>query len=235
MVIDPRNSVSVLAEVELVGGLAAERVGGELAVARRAQVELHRRRGRRQLRLVAVLQFRQHPGHLFDVVFAQVVVGQFGGVGRRFETRGEVGGVRVVDDYGHHPTEIRATLSAARGLGRRVLVVFQPHRFSRTATLREEFGTAWGDADRVWVLDIYAAGEQPLPGVTGRTVVEAAHAAGARHLSYVANPAEAVAAAAAEAQPGDVILTMGAGDVWKLGDEILKRLRSAAGVTEGRG
>ena len=159
----------------------------------------------------------------------------FGGVGRRFETRGEVGGVRVVDDYGHHPTEIRATLSAARGLGRRVLVVFQPHRFSRTATLREEFGIAWGDADRVWVLDIYAAGEQPLPGVTGRTVVEAAHAAGARHLSYAASAAEAAAAAAAEAQPGDVILTMGAGDVWKLGDEILKRLRSAAGVAEGRG
>ncbi len=159
----------------------------------------------------------------------------FRGVGRRFETRGEVGGVRLVDDYGHHPTEIRATLSAARGLGGRVLVVFQPHRYSRTATLREEFGTAWADADRVWVLDIYAAGEQPLPGVTGRTVVEAAHAAGARHLSFAASPAEAVAAAAAEARPGDVILTLGAGDVWKQGDEILRRLRHTAGVTEGRG
>jgi UDP-N-acetylmuramate--alanine ligase len=156
-------------------------------------------------------------------------------VSRRFETRGEAGGVRVVDDYGHHPTEIRATLSAARGLGGRVLVVFQPHRFTRTASLREEFGAAWGDADRVWVLDIYPAGEKPLPGVTGRTVVEAARAAGARHLSFAASAAEAVAAAAAEARPGDVILTLGAGDVGRLGDEILKRLRSAAGVAEGRG
>jgi UDP-N-acetylmuramate--alanine ligase len=159
----------------------------------------------------------------------------FRGVGRRFETRGEAGGVRVVDDYGHHPTEIRATLSAARGLGTRVLVVFQPHRYSRTAALREEFGAAWGDADRVWVLDIYPAGEKPLPGVSGRTVVEAASAAGARHLSFAESAADAVAAAAAEARPGDVVLTLGAGDVWKLGDEILRRLRSAAGVTGGRG
>jgi len=162
-------------------------------------------------------------------------LGGFRGVGRRFETRGEAGGVRLVDDYGHHPTEIRATLAAARGLGGRVLVVFQPHRYSRTAALREEFGAAWEDADRVWVLDVYAAGEAPLPGVTGRTVVEAAHAAGARHLSFAASPAEAAAAAAAEARPGDVVLTLGAGDVWKLGDDILKRLRSTTGVTGGRG
>jgi len=168
-------------------------------------------------------------GHIAESLAA------FRGVGRRFETRGEAGGVRVVDDYGHHPTEIRATLSAARGLGGRVLVVFQPHRYTRTATLREEFGAAWGDADRVWVLDIYPAGEQPLPGVTGRTVVEAAHAAGARHLSFAASAAEAAAAVAAEARPGDVVLTLGAGDVWKLGDDILQRLRSTAGVTGGRG
>jgi len=159
----------------------------------------------------------------------------FRGVGRRFETRGEAGGVRLVDDYGHHPTEIRATLAAARGLGGRVLVVFQPHRYSRTAALREEFGAAWGDADRVWVLDVYPAGEAPLPGVTGRTVVEAAHAAGARHLSFAASPAEAAAAVAAEARPGDVVLTLGAGDVGKLGDDILRRLRSTTGVTGGRG
>ncbi|HEY6865940.1 MAG TPA: UDP-N-acetylmuramate--L-alanine ligase [Candidatus Eisenbacteria bacterium] len=157
------------------------------------------------------------------------------GVGRRFETRGETAGVRVVDDYGHHPTEIRATLAAARGLGRRVLVVVQPHRYSRTAALREEFGTAWGDADRVWVLDIYPAGEAPLPGVTGRTIVEAAEAAGAAHVTFAASALEAAAAAAAEARPGDVVLTLGAGDVGKLGDEILRRLGSAAGVAGGRG
>ena len=116
-----------------------------------------------------------------------------------------------------------------------MLVVFQPHRYSRTAALRDEFGAAWEDADRVWVLDVYAAGEAPLPGVSGRTVVEAAHAAGARHLSFAASPAEAAAAVAAEARPGDVVLTLGAGDVWKLGDDILRRLRSTTGVTGGRG
>jgi len=162
-------------------------------------------------------------------------LGAFKGVSRRFETRGEAGGVRVVDDYGHHPTEIRATLAAARGLGKRVLVVFQPHRFSRTALLQEEFGTAWSDADRVWVLDIYPAGEVPIPGIGARTVVESARAAGAAHVAYAPSAAEAASAAAAEAQPGDVVLTLGAGDVWKLGDEILERLRTATGVTGGRG
>ncbi len=162
-------------------------------------------------------------------------LGAFKGVSRRFETRGEAGGVRVVDDYGHHPTEIRATLAAARGLGKRVLVVFQPHRFSRTALLKEEFGTAWSDADRVWVLDIYPAGEAPIPGIGARTVVESARAAGAAHVAYAPSAAAAASAAAAEAQPGDVVLTLGAGDVWKLGDEILERLRTATGVTGGRG
>jgi UDP-N-acetylmuramate--alanine ligase len=102
---------------------------------------------------------------------------QFRGVGRRFESRGEVGGVRVIDDYGHHPTEIAATLAAARQSGGRVLVIFQPHRYSRTAALKEEFGRCFGDADRVWVLDVYAAGEAPIEGASGRSLVEAAQAA----------------------------------------------------------
>ena len=168
-------------------------------------------------------------GHIAEAL------GAFRGVSRRFETRGEAGGVRVVDDYGHHPTEIRATLAAARGLGRRVLVVFQPHRFSRTASLREEFATAWKDADRVWMLDIYAAGEAPLPGVTTHAIVERAHAAGARHVEYAASAAAAAAAAAGEARAGDLVLTLGAGDVGKLADEILHRLERGAGVAGGRG
>src|SRR6185295_6920026 len=98
----------------------------------------------------------------------------FRGVSRRFELRGEVAGVRVVDDYAHHPTEIRATLEAARHSGGRRWVVFQPHRFSRTQALAEEFGTCFADADRVWVLDIYGAGEQPIEGISGLTVVESA-------------------------------------------------------------
>ena len=148
----------------------------------------------------------------------------FPGVSRRFETRGEAAGVRVVDDYGHHPTEIVATLAAARGLGGRVLVLFQPHRFSRTQALRREFGTCFTEADRVWVLDVYAAGEAPIPGISGRTVVESAREQGAAHVGEAGPPAAAVAAVVAEARPGDTVLTLGAGDVWKLGDEVLRRL-----------
>jgi UDP-N-acetylmuramate--alanine ligase len=163
---------------------------------------------------------------------AAAALAAFGGVGRRFETRGEAAGVRVVDDYGHHPTEIAATLGAARGLGGRVLVIFQPHRFTRTAALRPEFGGCFADADRVWVLDVYPAGEAPIPGVSGRTVVESAREQGARHVEYAPDGAAAVAAAAREARPGDLVLTLGAGDVWKLGDLALERLRQRAAAGE---
>ena len=161
---------------------------------------------------------------------------QFGGVGRRFETRGEALEVRVVDDYGHHPTEIRATLAAARTLGGRVFVLFQPHRYTRTSLLRDEFGAAFADAERVWVLDVYAAGEAPIAGVTGRTIVESAAARGATHVAYAPDPAAAAAEAAAAARPGDVVLTLGAGDVWKLGDDVLRALEPAAdaGLRRGR-
>jgi UDP-N-acetylmuramate--alanine ligase len=164
-----------------------------------------------------------------QVGFGQIAesLAAFVGVGRRFETRGEAAGVRVVDDYGHHPTEIAATLAAARGLASRVLVLFQPHRYTRTAALAKEFGGAFGDADHVWVLDVYAAGENPIPGVTGETLVESAHRQGARHVRYAGDPAEAVLAVAHEARPGDVVITLGAGDVWKLGDQVLEHLRAA--------
>jgi UDP-N-acetylmuramate--alanine ligase len=148
----------------------------------------------------------------------------FPGVSRRFETRGEVAGVRVVDDYGHHPTEVAATLSAARGLGGRILVLFQPHRYSRTEALRDEFGRCFAGADRVWVLEVYAAGETPIPGISARTIVESARAQGARYVSEAGPPEAAVAQAVAEARPGDTVLTLGAGDVWKLGDEVLRQL-----------
>ncbi len=171
-----------------------------------------------------------------EVAFAHVAeaLATFPGVSRRFETRGEAGGVRVVDDYGHHPTEVAATLAAARGLGGRVLVLFQPHRYSRTQSLRREFGACFADADRVWVLDVYAAGEAPIPGVSARTVVESAREQGEAHVVEAGTAAAAVAAAVAEARPGDTILTLGAGDVWKLGDEVLRRLGAPApGVAAG--
>jgi UDP-N-acetylmuramate--alanine ligase len=170
-----------------------------------------------------------------EIGFAHVAEGLAGfrGVGRRFETRGEAGGVRVVDDYGHHPTEISATLAAAAGMGGRVLVLFQPHRYSRTALLQEEFGGCFADADRVWVLDIYPAGEPPLEGITNRTIVERALACGASHVT-AAGSAEAVEAAVREARPGDVVLTLGAGDVWKLADQVLERMRGNESVATRR-
>ena len=161
-----------------------------------------------------------------EIAFAHIAesLAGFHGVGRRFELRGEAAGVRVYDDYGHHPTEIAATLAAARGVGGRVLVVFQPHRYSRTAALREEFGSCFGDADQAWILDVYAAGEPPIPGVTGETVVRSAHAQGASHVHYTPTAAEAVEAAVREARAGDVLLTLGAGDVSRLGDQLLDGL-----------
>jgi len=169
-------------------------------------------------------------------LIAEALAG-FRGVGRRFETRGEACGVRVIDDYGHHPTEIRATLAAARGLGGRVLVVFQPHRYSRTAALEAEFGRAFGHADHAWVLDIYAAGEAPIAGVSSAALVEKAARAGAAHLEYAADPSAAADAVARDAKRGDVVITLGAGDVWKLGDRILELLRGSerAGQHAGQG
>jgi UDP-N-acetylmuramate--alanine ligase len=173
-----------------------------------------------------------------DVGFGHIAesLAQFRGVGRRFETRGEAGGVRVVDDYGHHPTEIRATLAAARTLGGRVFVLFQPHRFTRTVLLRDEFGSAFADAERVWVLDVYAAGEPPIPGVSGRTVVDSATERGATHVTFAPDGAAAAAEAAHAARAGDIVLTLGAGDVWRLGDDVLKALEpaAAAGRASGR-
>jgi UDP-N-acetylmuramate--alanine ligase len=162
-----------------------------------------------------------------EIAFAHIAeaLEEFRGVGRRFELRGEAAGVRVFDDYGHHPTEVAATLAAAKGLGGRVLVVFQPHRYTRTQSLREEFGRCFGDADQVWVMDVYAAGEPPIPGITGKTVVDAARGQGAEHVHYTPGAAEAVEAAVQEARAGDVILTLGAGDVSKLADTLLAGLR----------
>jgi UDP-N-acetylmuramate--alanine ligase len=137
----------------------------------------------------------------------------------------------VIDDYGHHPTEIAATLASARGLGGRTLVLFQPHRYSRTRALAAEFGAALREADRVWVLDVYSAGEAPIEGVSAQLLVDAANGP---HVEHAPDPAAAAAAVAAAAVPGDVVVTLGAGDVWRLGEEILVRLRAAeAGVRRG--
>jgi UDP-N-acetylmuramate--alanine ligase len=146
----------------------------------------------------------------------------FRGVDRRFQQRGQARGVTVVDDYGHHPTEIRATLAAARACSpARIHVVFQPHRYSRTADLLDEFSGAFADADTVVVLPIYAASEEPIPGVTAERLAERIQ--GPR-VQFAPEFAEAVAAVAAQAREGDLILTLGAGSVSQLVPQILAAL-----------
>ncbi len=151
-------------------------------------------------------------------------LGNFRGVDRRFQLKGTAGGVTVIDDYGHHPTEIRATLAAARQCGyRRIHVVFQPHRYTRTELLMDDFAGAFGDADSVHVLDIYAASEPPIAGVTGQALAE--HISQRGHaVAYRASFADAIDAVAREAVAGDTVLTLGAGNVSQLGPQLLERL-----------
>jgi len=131
-----------------------------------------------------------------------------------------------VDDYGHHPTEIRATLDGARECGfRRIHVLFQPHRYTRTFHLMDEFARSFHQADRVFVLDIYAASEKPIEGVTAEGLVGRLRQYGHRGAEYVGTIDGAVTAAAAVAQEGDLVLTLGAGNVWQAGERLLERLR----------
>ena len=149
----------------------------------------------------------------------------FRGVDRRFQVKGVVRGITVVDDYGHHPTEIVATLKAARECGyKRVHVLFQPHRFTRTRDLLAEFAAAFQNADMVQVLDIYAASEAPIEGVDAHALVKAIGSAGAAKVGYAASVPEGVAALMSEAKAGDVILTLGAGSVSQAGAILLETL-----------
>jgi UDP-N-acetylmuramate--alanine ligase len=155
----------------------------------------------------------------------------FRGVDRRFQIKGVARGVTVVDDYGHHPTEILATLRAARDAGyARVHVLFQPHRYTRTRDLEPEFARAFADADSLQVLDIYAASEQPIPGVDAAGLVEAIRRTGtvSGGVHYAESMAGGVAALAQEAREGDVILTLGAGSVSQAGARLLERLAAGA-------
>lgn len=153
---------------------------------------------------------------------------KFRGVDRRFQLKGKINGISVVDDYGHHPTEIRATLAAARQCGfERIHVVFQPHRYTRTQQLMEEFASAFDDADTLHVLDIYAASEQPIEGITGQRLARTIALRAAKKVRYVPSFADAADAVIAEAREGEMILTLGAGNVSQLGPQILERLSSA--------
>ena len=150
----------------------------------------------------------------------------YAGVERRFHLRGEVNGIMVVDDYGHHPTEIKATLAAAKqGWGdRRLVVLFQPHRYTRTRDLLEDFAKAFDQSDVLFLADIYAAGEPPIPGVSGAKLADIVRAAGHPSVTFVEHKDQMVDQVLPHLKSGDLVMTLGAGDIWKTGVGLLGRL-----------
>jgi UDP-N-acetylmuramate--alanine ligase len=149
----------------------------------------------------------------------------FRGVHRRFQLIGEVNGIRVFDDYAHHPSELKATLTAARlQQPGRVIAVFQPHRFSRTKFLHREFGNAFGEADRVVLTDIYSAGEKPIEGISVRLIEDHICANGHQDVQYISEMSEISAVLANELRDGDLVLTLGAGNIWRVGPALIQRL-----------
>lgn len=166
-----------------------------------------------------------------DVPLEQIREGlaSFTGVDRRFSLRGVARGITVVDDYGHHPTEIKATLAAARlSPYRQIHVLFQPHRFSRTKYLIDDFGTAFHQADDLYLLDIYAASEPAIEGVTAQALADRIRAYGHRSVHYVATIDEGINAVTAAAEPGDLIITLGAGNISQGAEKILEKLQETA-------
>jgi UDP-N-acetylmuramate--alanine ligase len=159
------------------------------------------------------------------IPFPRIAAGleEFRGAERRFETRGETGGVLVVDDYGHHPTEIAAVLAAARaGIDRRIVAVFQPHRYSRTEQLLTAFGPAFAGADHIVLTDIYGAGEVPIAGITAEVLATSIRKAVAAPVEVVPKLEDLPEAVAALVRPGDLVITLGAGSIGTVGDRILE-------------
>jgi UDP-N-acetylmuramate--alanine ligase len=160
---------------------------------------------------------------------ARTALAAFTGVDRRFQVRGKERCVTVIDDYGHHPTEIRATLAAARLCDyKRIHVIFQPHRYTRTQALMDDFAKSFHQADAVYLLDIYAASEPPVEGITSMVLADRLREFGHRDAQYVGTIDQAVDTVAKAVQPGDVVITLGAGNVWQAGDRLLGRLKEAA-------
>jgi UDP-N-acetylmuramate--alanine ligase len=163
-----------------------------------------------------------------EVPFAKIAeaFAGFKNANRRFQFKGEARGITVVDDYGHHPTEILATLSAAKNssAGRRTVVVFQPHRFTRTQELMDEFALAFNNADVLYVLDIYAASEQPIPGINAEILTENIKKYGHKNATYIGDIETAAAKVCDDLREGDLVITLGAGSVTRLSEEILETL-----------
>ena len=158
-----------------------------------------------------------------DIPFEKIAraLNAYAGVGRRLEIKGDKNGILVIDDYGHHPTEVKATIEAIKGnwSTRRLVVLFQPHRYSRTAHLYKEFGPVFKNADAVKILDIYAASEKPVPGVSSQLIIDAIGLNGQQAMPY-----KGIELLRGELRSGDIVLTLGAGDVYKTGEELLTKL-----------
>jgi len=162
-----------------------------------------------------------------EIPFAQVAeaLGAFTGIHRRFEIKGEPNGILIIDDYGHHPAEIRATIGAIRESWKRPLtVIFQPHRYTRTRDLFDEFLTAFDGADRLFLTEIYPAGEDPIAGATGELLYQAIKRQGHLDVEFVADKDQIVERVRAASSPGDVVLTLGAGDIYKIGERFIETL-----------
>jgi UDP-N-acetylmuramate--alanine ligase len=176
-------------------------------------------------------------GFELEVPFSQIAeaLASFTGAGRRFQFRGEAAGVLVVDDYGHHPTEIKATLAAAKigSGGRHIVVLFQPHRYSRTNDLMEEFARSFNNADTLFVTDIYAASEEPIEGVTAETLTNAIKRFGHKDVRYVGPLENAAEMLRDQVQAGDLVITLGAGTVNRVSEQLLTLLRERSEATSG--
>jgi UDP-N-acetylmuramate--alanine ligase len=166
-------------------------------------------------------------GRELDLDFATIKEGlaSFPGVVRRLEIKGRVGDITVVDDYGHHPTEVKATLAAARQVWKgRLIVVFQPHRFTRTKALFNEFTQAFSDADLLILNDIYPASEEPIVGVNSQALCEAIRKTGNVSVEYIAQAEGTIEFLLKTVRPKDTVITLGAGSIYKIGEALLKRL-----------
>ncbi len=168
-------------------------------------------------------------GLQLKVPFPKIKAGieKFTGVFRRWEVKAEVDGITVIDDYAHHPTEIRATLAGAKsGWRRRVVCVFQPHLYSRTRDFYDEFGRAFFNADILVLTDVYPAREEPIQGISGELIVNAAREFGHKQVHYVPDKKDVPDFLMKIRQPGDMVITMGAGDIWKFGEEFIRKLKA---------
>jgi UDP-N-acetylmuramate--alanine ligase len=158
-----------------------------------------------------------------DFGIIKSALAEFGGVLRRFDIKGEKEGVLVVDDYAHHPTEIAETLSAARkGWNRRVIAVFQPHTFTRTRDFYKEFGRAFFDADILVITDVYPAREKPIEGIDGQLIADSAKKVGHKNVIYIQDKNELLPAIREIIRPGDIVITIGAGDIYKVADSLIQ-------------